>query len=686
MDTSGVTTRKRARTRNLRNKNSNSPKDFEKDIKNKKRSKINRSFKEDKQPSTRDSLNDQFSQENTSSEKSQKNYTSNRFKMIKNVGPKANKSFIRISSINDIENITCELINDSSSTLDMNNEQISVDDLSQKKIVTPISSPISISLTPRRTTKTPKKSPLHLNSPKTHSRVSLTTPKTPRKLMLSVNSPTIFNTSEISPQATNKHALSPKIIHSASKKISRLSKCPNIVLRSPKKSKRRSPKRGLSNKKNTSFTVLKMEKSPIRGILRKISNHSKENYAVNKSLSMEGDDLDETLTNSNNLSALYKEIISKQPMIILERIPLLENYIQSSNQHPLNSTFDILHFHWAQKKNKGLNNTNVLNLTSTPEIKRKLRLRISDNILFQLSPKASSSPTINLANKTNQLYNRSQNNSINVTEDEADIADETYELLEPKTSRLQDQCKKRKAGERNFDNKRETKKICKVHFAASETFINKSQTTVLNNKNAEHDSPISSFKPDYVNNIKMRKIPIINRMSSSMSNSLTNKSTSNSSIRRSLFNSNRKMDKASTSTLNKTKHIESKEEKDVKVHSAKKIPNFHVIHKKLFSRMESLVDNKIRLAKQHESLKSFSASKLNTRKSVKSLPAETKRDSYNRFGFKIRKPEATEIILKKQPPNRQQERREENRMLLTGVRTNRRFELQMKMRNLAKTK
>lgn len=733
MDISGVTTRKSARTRNLRNKNSNSSQDFEKDIENKKKSEINVSPKKSEQPRKINSLNKPFSEKNTSSAKSKKSCTSNRFRMIKNLNSKANKSIAHNDSVSDIENITCELFNDSSFNLGMNNEQKSIQDLSLNKIVTPKSSPISITLTPQRTTKTPKKSPLHLNSPKTHSRVSLTTPKTPRKLMLSVHSPTIFNNSEKSLKSRksmnestlsddsmsnvkvklNKLKINQKGIHSSSQKILRLSKSPKIVLRSPKKSKSKSSKMGLSSEKNTSFTVIKTKKSPKKGISTKISNRSKKNYVVNKSLSRKADDLDITLTNSNNLSALYKEIISKKPVIILERIPLLENFIRSSksinNQHFINSTFNVKQiekqlfnisnslktsFALRPKKKEELSNINTLNLISSPQIKRKSHLTVSDNMLLHLSPKASSSPVIekrihrrsiglNLTNKTNEFYNSSQNNTINVNEKETNIANETYELLEPKTPCLQEQCRKRKAEEKYSDNERDTKRTCKVHFAASESYTTRSQTTTLNNKNVELNFPISLFKPESVNNIEIRKTPIIKRMSRSVSNSSTNKNTRNSEIKRSLFNNTRKIEKTPSSTLNNTKFIGSKEKKDIKVHSAKKIPNFYEIHKKLFSKMESLVDNKIRLIKQHKALKSLDVSKLNTQKNVKPSLTKTKNDRYNRFGFKIRKPEVTNIVLTKQPPNRQQEKREENRVLLKGVRTNRRFELQMKMRNLS---
>lgn len=47
----------------------------------------------------------------------------------------------------------------------------------------------------------------------------------------------------------------------------------------------------------------------------------------------------------------------------------------------------------------------------------------------------------------------------------------------------------------------------------------------------------------------------------------------------------------------------------------------------------------------------FNVSRLDT-KDIKK-PTDANRDGYNKFGFKIRKADATNIILRKQQPNRQ---------------------------------
>lgn len=115
--------------------------------------------------------------------------------------------------------------------------------------------------------------------------------------------------------------------------------------------------------------------------------------------------------------------------------------------------------------------------------------------------------------------------------------------------------------------------------------------------------------------------------------------------------------------------------------SIKKVPNFRRIHEKIFAKSESVVDARKRLETRHlefgtlytYSLHSLSAfknsafllfhlnciflcfaaakkvlSKADVKKDVKLLPSDTANGTYNRFGFKLRKAEATHVILKKQ--------------------------------------
>lgn len=616
------------------NKNSNSLQDAEENVENQKKNKTDLSIVKDKQLKNQQSLNKQLSKRRTHLEKPKKSNTPNKITMIKNSMSKANKGIMYNDTVSDIDNISCELINDSFIDLNINNELESIRDISRNKTITPKSSPISVILTPQRTTKTPRKSPLHLTSPKTHCEVPLRISKTPRKLILS-KAETKFNNSEISLQ--NRKSMNNSMLRNASlnnievkqnklktnytstENLSRLSKSPKIILRSSNtKSKCKSSDKKLSNKKGKRFTPTKVKKSPNKDISEKVFNRSKKSNKDQKSLSSEASDLDLTLTNVNNLSVLNREIISKKPMVILEKIPLLDNlglFVKSqNNQYPMNSTFDVKHvqkqlftdpsslknspsINILSSNSEVLSNTYSLNLTPSPQI--KLKLHLNDDIL-RVSPKATSSPVIDnkmsesiicldSTNKINKSYNNSKNNTITINNKETNIADETYELLEPKTPNLQQQCRKRKAVEIDINDKRDIKRACKVRFAASESHINKSQTTVLKMNNTELSNSISTPKTKH-NNITIRKTPIVrhisHKRSSSVSNDVANKSKSNSefkrrsssmsNINRTLHNNSKKMDKTLSSTINKTKHIGNEEKKGK---TSKKQLNFELKNK-----------------------------------------------------------------------------------------------------------
>jgi len=154
-------------------------------------------------------------------------------------------------------------------------------------IITPKSTPPKLSLTPHRSKKTPKKSPISLGSPKTHSIAIPKLLKSPRKLSLAVtgenseenleksdsdshskksrkrkkkslsNSPMSEKGASISPIAKNKHKKSDinlKII------VRKFSKSPKIVLKSPKSKKSKSRKLKLLSP--TRLSMLKMSPSP----------------------------------------------------------------------------------------------------------------------------------------------------------------------------------------------------------------------------------------------------------------------------------------------------------------------------------------------------------------------------------------------------------------------------------------
>lgn len=588
---------------------------------------------------------------------------------------------------------------------------------SPKQLVTPKSSPISVTLTPLRTTKTPKRSPLNLRSPKSHPGVSLRLSQTPRKLMLFNNSTStlgspntslelkkntrsrIQNSSLSNTTMSNAKAKSKKLksIRTSIEQLKftpqRLSRTPKMILRSPKlRSNSPKLKMKLDTKKVEDFSTSKSRLSNKNDSTKVITLSNKKD-TDHKLSSSEESDLDLTLT--NNLSAQYKNIMSRKPIVILERNSLLDNLgesfkIQGNQSNILKKSISA---NLLNERNKELNKTNIV-ASSTPNT--QLKKRLSDIISLH-SPKAKSSPVIN-----KRLYNKSPSTSMSnldktksilvesnventtynkdTTNDdqnktmiiENDKTDETYEVFEPKTPHLQLRCRKRVLTEVETDKE----DVKKVRFDTTENHIKKVQT---NSNTSIRKTPLAKYIP--------------RKRSSTVSTAFTNKnvlqlelrkrSNSMPSANSTPYKNIKTKEKTPPSTLDKTKH--SKRQKDIKMHSEKKkIPNFAEIHKQMFAKMESLVDNKQRVKKQHEALKESPKIIKSGKKSPTKLISPGKKNMYTKFGFKIRKTDAKNIILRKDQPNVQKQKREEARAFLKGVRTNRRFELQMKMRKASK--
>lgn len=122
---------------------------------------------------------------------------------------------------------------------------------------TPESSPITVNLTPHRTTKTPRKSPMNFGSPKSHAELPLRLTKTPRKLPVVIESPagseksidsSINGTPKKSPKNSSVTGTKTSDGHSARKKKRSPKK------KSPIKTPRKSPSKDL--------VVRKFSKSP----------------------------------------------------------------------------------------------------------------------------------------------------------------------------------------------------------------------------------------------------------------------------------------------------------------------------------------------------------------------------------------------------------------------------------------
>lgn len=126
---------------------------------------------------------------------------------------------------------------------------------------------------------------------------------------------------------------------------------------------------------------------------------------------------------------------------------------------------------------------------------------------------------------------------------------------------------------------------------------------------------------------------------------------------------------------------------DSKFVATKEVPNFAEIHKRMFGKLESVIDAKKRLEDRHTTLTTV---KLNKSMSLRinskekdQLPDKPNKCAYNRLGYKIKKQEAIECILRNNSIQTTRSKvQQQSRAILKGVRTNRRFELQMKARNL----
>nr|XP_003702639.1 PREDICTED: uncharacterized protein LOC100882771 [Megachile rotundata] len=218
-------------------------------------------------------------------------------------------------------------------------------------------------------------------------------------------------------------------------------------------------------------------------------------------------------------------------------------------------------------------------------------------------------------------------------QDETKKMDETYELSEPETPTLQRILKGKRNTKKNNLNIKSEKKHLKVKF----------------------EDPILGL-PSIVNKTSSEK----------------NISTSSTKIFR----------KRTNSVDNKINTIT-----DSKFLATKEVPNFAEIHKRMFGKLESVVDAKKRLEDRHATLTTVKLNKsmnlsINSKEKDQLLNKPNK-SAYNQLGFKIKKQEAIECILRNNSiQNTRSKVQQQSRAILKGVRTNRRFELQMKARNL----
>ncbi|XP_029676510.1 titin homolog isoform X1 [Formica exsecta] len=651
-------------------------------------------------------------------------------------------------------------------------------------IITPKSTPPKLSLTPHRSKKTPKKSPISLGSPKTHS---ITVPrlfKSPRKLSLLTTSEENLNKSDNKSHdeklektmkdklsnysISHKSPLTPPITKRKHKKsdnlkaiVRKFSKSPKIVLKSPKSKKSKSRKMKLLSpsqkvKKNslkTSPTNITSDTTPDLDTAKLKSSTKKSSLSKEKNLSRIKHRLMKGLTVSQ------KEDVLAEPIVLLERLPpeKIQNMLTPANKIRSDTSITIrsplinLENNFKvfttsagsdisvnRNSNTKLKNGNVEKLTNrvSPRIKHytpvqeKDRLSIpltstpqEENISLidmNLTSNTSIIPIDNTPINTRSRY-KNQSNISNVMHKSTaieniskslfdnDISDtsqfhtsnvtkrdttydkdslttlqkeqenkkrNTYELEQPQTISLRQMIKKRTSIDANLSS-RENFKRAKVHFADGKfdtssacNLVNKSvglQSNILHNVNTQKNNINSAQKSKKVETPNFSRHLLVSSFKA-----------------RSSPRTNIVTPRAELNGIRTSKSFTLIEKKSEKKSSTKKVPNFGKIHEQMFAKSESVVDAKKRLEIKHLAFTGKKVvPKIDAEKEKKRpLPTDTKDGTHNRFGFKLRKNEATHVILTKQTTYSREKQQQETRMTLKGVRTNRRFELQMKARNL----
>ena len=291
-----------------------------------------------------------------------------------------------------------------------------------------------------------------------------------------------------------------------------------------------------------------------------------------------------------------------------------------------------------------------------------------------------------------------QETTLNVENEEEELKDKdgTYELAEPKTPNLRKKLQKQQSSNKTDSNEKKLpKESLKVRFTSlsPDTITNSPYGSRLgisgNKKEAMNDS----------SNIMTRATPKKDMLKSPANgfrtrlNFVSRGATSPTVVlRRSTATSSQKRSKTKSITnptvsSPRLSFVPSVKQPDPKYSATKKIPNFMKIHRRMFAKSESVIDAKKRLEERHTTLTALKVNKLITTKinskDGNRLPNEpTSSGSYTRFGFKIRKTDAINCIMRSTNIRSiRDKQQQETRAVIKGVRTNRRFELQMQARN-----
>ncbi|XP_076656134.1 uncharacterized protein LOC143360866 [Halictus rubicundus] len=339
-------------------------------------------------------------------------------------------------------------------------------------------------------------------------------------------------------------------------------------------------------------------------------------------------------------NTIRDSLLLKNPVVILQRLP---NILTRESQKIFNTIVDN-------------NSLKILESSST-----RVRLNNKKNVM---------SPS-NLSLKFSTPRTKQQRWKGNST---------PYDLIEPETPTLQRQLRKRqnKKDNRTNSNVKETRKTIGVHIKTDSSDLNRTRTRIpvlqtfhcLRKKVTEE----SNDRMVAIKENKNFKCTTLSPSRRKSMNSMNIKSHTPSARLRG-------KSKINTTPLNATV-----KKLDLKNSATKKLPNFAELHKKLFAKSESVVDARKRLEERHRALTTTGINNLpisNLITKINSLPCNSKK---NQFRLKVRMKDATNCILKKQPIvnpiSSRSKCQQQNREFLKGVRTNRRFELQMKSRNM----
>lgn len=266
---------------------------------------------------------------------------------------------IKMSKDKYVDNIpTVELANDNlSQYINSEDSSKSLKKMQQKTIepntkelsgmVTPKSTPIKLSLTPHRSTKTPKKSPISLSSPKTHSISVSRLLKTPRKLSLTpeVNLYKYNDSGDTKLQKVKKNGLRSVSASNESSPVSsvvknkrrasnvklkeivhKFSKSPKIILRSPSK-RTKSPKFNVPTSRKSQLK----ESIPGDAVPGASPSCSSTKLRVSARKTPLPEHMKNSLTNKRQLlsSRLVKLLTASQmrdvlaePIVLLKKLPL----------------------------------------------------------------------------------------------------------------------------------------------------------------------------------------------------------------------------------------------------------------------------------------------------------------------------------------------------------------------------